>query len=101
MALKVRVVVAVLLAASTLVWVSGSPVGACSPLQSGTPPYTPGYDGAAATYDGIVPADDALAVDPSGNIYTAGGFSGTVDFNPSDAGVANLTGGYYDRLRRR
>ena len=64
-------------------------------MQSGAPPYTPGYGGAAATYDGIVPADDALAVDSSGNIYTAGGFSGTVDFNPSDAGVANLTGCYY------
>lgn len=33
----------------------------------------------------------AIAVDPSGNVYVAGTFSGTVDFDPS-ASTANLTG---------
>lgn len=33
----------------------------------------------------------AIAVDPSGNVYVAGTFSGTVDFDPSPA-VSNLTG---------
>jgi len=32
----------------------------------------------------------ALALDGSGNVYVAGGFDGTVDFDPN-AGVANLT----------
>ncbi|QBN18636.1 SBBP repeat-containing protein [Flavobacterium nackdongense] len=35
-----------------------------------------------------------MAVDASGNIFTAGMFSGTVDFNPS-AAVANLSGPTY------
>lgn len=33
----------------------------------------------------------AIATDPSGNVYVAGTFSGTVDFDPS-ASVANLSG---------
>ncbi|HTF06040.1 MAG TPA: SBBP repeat-containing protein, partial [Bacteroidia bacterium] len=31
-----------------------------------------------------------IGIDPSGNVYTAGAFTGTVDFNPS-AGTLNLT----------
>lgn len=33
----------------------------------------------------------ALKVDLSGNVYATGGFNGTVDFDPSGAGVTNLT----------
>src|SRR3954463_3185680 len=35
---------------------------------------------------------DSLAADPTGNVYLAGNFEGTTDFNPG-AGVANLTPG--------
>ena len=34
---------------------------------------------------------NAIAVDAAGSIYTTGNFQGTVDFNPSAEGVANLT----------
>jgi hypothetical protein len=33
-----------------------------------------------------------MAIDGSGNVYTTGAFSGTVDFDPSSAGTANLVG---------
>jgi hypothetical protein len=35
----------------------------------------------------------AVAVDGSGNVYTAGGFSGTVNFNPNGGTAHNLSGG--------
>ena len=78
--LAVRVVAAMLLVASTLLWVSGSMVGAWS---SG--------DGAVAVFGGtsseyVV----SMAVDSSGNVYTTGYFAGTGDFDPG-AGTTNLT----------
>ena len=75
-----RGVVSAVLAASTLVGVSGSPAGAWS---SG--------DGAVAVF-GSTGDDEALsvAVDSSGNVYTTGYFSGTADFDPG-SGTTNLT----------
>ena len=64
MALTVRVVAAMLLAGSTLVWASGSPVGAWSTS-----------DGAVAVF-GSSDSDlgQSVAVDSSGTVYTTGIF---------------------------
>jgi predicted transcriptional regulator len=78
--LAVRIVAAMLLVASTLVWMPGSPVGAWS-----------SDDGAVAVFGGT--GDDygrSVAVDSSGNVYTTGPFLNTVDFDPG-SGTANLT----------
>src|SRR5690606_3486199 len=42
------------------------------------------------TFDGGTCFPASIAVDPSGNVYTTGYFTGTVDFNPG-AGTENLT----------
>jgi hypothetical protein len=36
---------------------------------------------------------NAVAVDVAGNVYTAGGFTGTVNFNPNSGPAQNLSGG--------
>ncbi len=77
-----RLVAAVLLAASTLVWMPVSPVGAWS-----------SDDGAVAVFGSSSSYNDwshSVAVDSSGNVYTAGMFYGTVDFDPG-AGTENHT----------
>ena len=84
--LRVCVVSAVLLSASTLVCVSGSPVGAWSSDDSAVAVFGSTSD------DSVV----SMAVDSSGNVYTTGYFYDTVDFDPG-AGTANLTSnGLYD-----
>ena len=75
-----RVVVAAVLAASTLVWMPVSPVGAWS-----------SDDGAVAVFGGTsTDMSHSVAVDSSGNVYTTGYFAGTVDFDPG-SGTTNLT----------
>ena len=65
-----RVATAVALVASTLLWVSGSSVGAWSST-----------DGAVAAFGSSF--QGGLAVDGSGNIYTSGYFNAyTVDVDP-------------------
>ena len=72
-----RVVAILALAASAMLWLSGSPVGAWS-----------SDDGAVAVFGGDY--GRSVAVDSSGNVYTAGYFNGTGDFDPG-SGTANLT----------
>ena len=36
---------------------------------------------------------NAVAVDAAGNVYTTGGFAGTVNFNPNNGKAQNLSGG--------
>ncbi len=54
--------------------------------SDGTLAWAEGFGG--SNYD----QSDAVAVDPSGNIYVTGAFSGTVNFNPSGTAL-NLTAG--------
>ena len=75
-----RCVAAVALVASTLVWTPGSPVGAWS-----------SDDRAVAVFGGTsYDYGYSVAVDSSGNVYTAGLFYGTVDFDPG-SGTENRT----------
>jgi hypothetical protein len=54
---------------------------------------TYGWTAAATTaaYNGTLLSGSSTAIDPLGNVYTTGRFSGTVDFDPSVGGTANLT----------
>ncbi|MCP4851228.1 MAG: hypothetical protein GY900_05790, partial [Actinomycetia bacterium] len=77
---RLRTAVTAVLAASAMLWVSGAPAGAWS-----------SDDGAAAVFSGTgTKHGHSVAVDSSGNVYTAGDFFDTVDFDPG-AGTANLT----------
>ncbi|HJM73784.1 MAG TPA: SBBP repeat-containing protein, partial [Acidimicrobiales bacterium] len=77
---RLRTAVTAVLAASAMLWVSGAPAGAWS-----------SDDGAAAVFSGTgTKHGHSVAVDSSGNVYTAGDFYDTVDFDPG-AGTANLT----------
>ncbi len=74
-------------AGSTLLTAAGSYDVAVWVLNSnGTLAWAQGFGGSG--YD----QSDAVAVDPSGNIYVTGAFSGTVNFNPSGTAI-NLTAG--------
>ena len=77
---RLHTAVTAVLVVSTLVGVSGSPAGAWS-----------SDDGAVAVFSGTGQnRGKSVAVDSSGNVYTPGDFSDTVDFDPG-AGTANLT----------
>ena len=54
---------------------------------------TYGWTAAATTaaYNGTLLSGSSTAIDPLGNVYTTGRFSGTVDFDPSVGGTTNLT----------
>jgi len=55
------------------------------------------YEWAKSMGDTLVDGGKAIAVDASGNVYTTGFFEGTVDFDPDDIEVHNLTSdGSYD-----
>ena len=75
-----RLTAAVFLVVSALVFIRPDPVEAWS-----------SNDGAAAAFGSTVhEAAYGIAVDSSGNVYTAGSFDGTTDFDPG-VGTTNLT----------
>lgn len=65
-------------------------LGANIPLVAQSLQWTASYGGPSNEFE------SSIAVDTAGNVYTAGGFSGTVDFNPGSE-INNLTAsGTYD-----
>jgi gliding motility-associated-like protein len=69
--------------------VAGNTATSASDFTITLPPIVPGLEW-ALTLEGSDPIVESMTTDGSGNVYTAGQFDGTVDFDPR-SGVFNLT----------